>query len=230
MSSIIQPRLSDSKRCSRCHRLKSLDDFSICPSHRDRKANYCKPCHNAYNKERYLAKKEQINAQNRTYYLKNAEKMREWHRDNYNRNREQYLISFAKYRKGKREYFRAYSRNYYATHKNHMNAQSRKWVRANRDAHRMHWHARRARERQAEGSYTAKEWRALCDWFGGYCLRCGAHSFLTIDHVIPLIKGGANHIGNLQPLCKSCNSIKREQTSDYRDPIQLGAFLASLPR
>lgn len=40
------------------------------------------------------------------------------------------------------------------------------------------------------------------------CLHCGYSEKLSIDHVIPLIKGGSNHTSNLQILCISCNSKK----------------------
>lgn len=32
----------------------------------------------------------------------------------------------------------------------------------------------------------------------------------SMDHVIPLIRGGTNYEGNLTPVCRSCNSGKRE--------------------
>ena len=43
---------------------------------------------------------------------------------------------------------------------------------------------------------------------GAICAHCGVTENLTIDHIIPLAKGGTNDLDNLQPLCKSCNSSK----------------------
>ncbi len=46
----------------------------------------------------------------------------------------------------------------------------------------------------------------------GYCCQhCGATKHLTIDHIIPLAQGGTNDISNLQTLCRSCNSRKRDR-------------------
>ena len=46
----------------------------------------------------------------------------------------------------------------------------------------------------------------------GYkCLFCGKYSNetkLTIDHIIPVCKGGDNNIKNLQILCLKCNQSK----------------------
>lgn len=52
--------------------------------------------------------------------------------------------------------------------------------------------------------------------YGRKCLCCGSTKNLTIDHVIPVYKGGKNCISNYQPLCKSCNSRKSTRTTDYR--------------
>ena len=40
------------------------------------------------------------------------------------------------------------------------------------------------------------------------CPCCGSTSDLTIDHIIPLARGGTHAIGNLQILCRKCNSRK----------------------
>jgi len=43
---------------------------------------------------------------------------------------------------------------------------------------------------------------------GFLCAECKGLDNLTIDHRIPLIKGGSNEMTNLQLLCRTCNSRK----------------------
>lgn len=40
------------------------------------------------------------------------------------------------------------------------------------------------------------------------CAWCGGVDDLTIDHVIPLSRGGTDELANLRWLCRSCNSVK----------------------
>jgi 5-methylcytosine-specific restriction endonuclease McrA len=61
--------------------------------------------------------------------------------------------------------------------------------------------------------FTGPQFFALCF---GVCLSCHKYKRLGPDHVIPLSKGGTNDIGNIQPLCITCNKSKYQKTTDYR--------------
>lgn len=68
--------------------------------------------------------------------------------------------------------------------------------------------------------YKEHEWDSLVLYYRGRCLRCKRRGTprnpITRDHIIPRIKGGPDILDNLQPLCKSCNSSKKDKTIDYR--------------
>lgn len=53
---------------------------------------------------------------------------------------------------------------------------------------------------------------------GHKCNTCNAELHLTIDHIIPLSRGGSDNIENLQLLCRSCNSQKNNKRLSY-EPI-----------
>ncbi len=71
------------------------------------------------------------------------------------------------------------------------------------------------------GSFSIEEWESLkksCDF---YCLACGKKEpeiKLTIDHIVPISKGGSSDIKNIQPLCRSCNSKKKTKIINYAIP------------
>ncbi len=57
--------------------------------------------------------------------------------------------------------------------------------------------------------HTAKEWLAKCAEYDQCCAYCHEKpTSLTLDHVIPLSKGGSNSIENCVPACLICNSSK----------------------
>lgn len=45
---------------------------------------------------------------------------------------------------------------------------------------------------------------------GGKCCICGSNENLEFDHIIPISKGGATTLRNLQILCKNCNIKKSD--------------------
>lgn len=85
-------------------------------------------------------------------------------------------------------------------------------VRANAYAHR---------KSSAEGKHTRKQWldklsnhdkcpKCLRAWHSIPPRPNKRYKFVwTKDHIIPLIRGGKDEIGNIQPLCYQCNFGKR---------------------
>ena len=71
----------------------------------------------------------------------------------------------------------------------------------------------------------ARELRATQWWkrkrAAGVCRHCGA-SFppkeLTMDHLVPLIRGGKSSKGNVVPSCKQCNSERKHRLPFEEQP------------
>ena len=53
----------------------------------------------------------------------------------------------------------------------------------------------------------------IYDRDGRKCVQCGATDNLCIDHVYPFVNGGKTERDNLQTLCRSCNSKKKDRIS-----------------
>ena len=62
--------------------------------------------------------------------------------------------------------------------------------------------------------------RGLCY----YCQRRFPSSGLTMDHIVPLIRGGKTVKGNLAVVCKECNSKKK-----YLLPMEWEEYLQNFP-
>lgn len=75
----------------------------------------------------------------------------------------------------------------------------------------------------AVGSFTYQEWEDKKISYENRCAKCGTHQDelenkygkhfknLTVDHIIPLSRGGTNYIDNIVPLCVGCNSKKKDK-------------------
>ncbi|MFF4316010.1 HNH endonuclease [Streptomyces sp. NPDC001507] len=91
------------------------------------------------------------------------------------------------------------------------------------DTHQKEWMAARQRERDAKRGSASQRgydvtyrrvraqvlrgWRNQNgEWCPGWGVSAHAAQDLTVDHIIPLVKGGTHHRENLRVLCRSCNS------------------------
>lgn len=66
-------------------------------------------------------------------------------------------------------------------------------------------------------TFTLYEKQVIYAKCNGKCSICGKpvkFKKMTIDHIMPLSRGGTNDIKNLQLACKRCNSMKSNMTMD----------------
>ena len=80
--------------------------------------------------------------------------------------------------------------------------------------HRNKEHRRRMQKNATpeEHKITESQWRKLIESQDYKCARCGCkftdENKPTMDHIVPLSKGGEHTSANIQALCQTCNSSK----------------------
>jgi 5-methylcytosine-specific restriction endonuclease McrA len=146
------------------------------------------------------------------------------------------LAHKREYHAGRVAFHKEYCRHHYRA-VTHNDPVSIAWLDANREMRaeelrqRVFTRRERARATQrrhtykrrgASGRHTEKEWRALCSSFDERCAYCGARAALTVDHVVPITRGGSNSIENILPACMSCNRRKNARLlSEWTPPSPL---------
>lgn len=61
---------------------------------------------------------------------------------------------------------------------------------------------------------------AVLNKTNGVCAKCGCKltlQSLSIDHYIPISKGGSNYFDNLYPMCIMCNREKQDDVYDWEE-------------
>ncbi|MFZ0450992.1 MAG: HNH endonuclease [Desulfatiglandaceae bacterium] len=78
------------------------------------------------------------------------------------------------------------------------------------------------REKEKARKLRKSEWwlRRINSGICHYCKRQVGRDELTMDHVVPLSRGGKSKKGNLVAACKECNSKKKHLL-----PIEWDAYL-----
>lgn len=87
----------------------------------------------------------------------------------------------------------------------------RQWRKDNKEIVQVWCNNRNSRKRLNGGILKIQEWRDMKREYNFRCRICFLKEpkiKLTIDHIVPISKGGLNTIDNIQPLCVSCNSKK----------------------
>jgi hypothetical protein len=203
------------------------------------KGDRCVPCWLARNKYNYAKFKDKILAQQKEYYEENKERILTYHK-NWREENADHLVEYRKRNKdrikaNRKQYYKKnkekeleqnrqwqeenpdYFKEYYQENKDKVSERNKNWRKRNKHKARVYRHNRRARIAKNGGEFTEEEWLNLCDKYNHTCLCCKTNSVpVTLDHIIPVSKGGSNNIYNIQPLCLSCNDKKATQIIDYR--------------
>ncbi len=79
----------------------------------------------------------------------------------------------------------------------------------------------KARELRASQWWKRKRSSGVCH----YCEKKVKPTELTMDHLVPIVRGGRTTHGNVVPACKDCNNKKK-----YLLPMEWEEYLASLDK
>jgi|GEM_PF-1228637 len=66
----------------------------------------------------------------------------------------------------------------------------------------------------AHSPVTKEQRKRIMERDGNKCVVCGLDKQLTIDHIVPISKGGNSSDENLRTLCKTCNTKKGNKDND----------------
>ena len=167
------------RQCTRCHETLPVSAFGRDASRVDGFSATCRECERAECRKWRKANPERVREYSRCR-LRDPEKSRVKDRLCYQRNQ---AVNRAK----RREHYRRNPDLYHAAHAR-----------------------RKARVRSATVcDLTAAQWRDIKAQFAHRCVYCDADDVkLTMDHVIPIVKGGGHTASNIVPACALCNGRK----------------------
>lgn len=126
-----------------------------------------------------------------TYSKNNPEKRAESKRQSYQNHKHEIALK---------------SKIYYSNNKDRLYQRSKKWAQQNPEKINNKYNRRRSRIANAE-TFDIRD-SFLIRLYSSPCVACGSRNKITMDHVVPISRGGRHSEGNLQPLCLSCNSGK----------------------
>lgn len=179
------------KECTKCHRILSTTEFYTDKNTKDSLTYTCKTCRRQYSKQYYHS--DAGRAQRAMYRKSGREAKAQAKYRRTDKSRERW-----------RRYYRSAKRK--ATRRKYEESTRGKAVRRSIE---QRYRAKRKGLAKDDNPITADIWEAIKVRHGSCCIYCGKKSQrLTMDHIIPLARGGLHIPENIVPACHSCNSQK----------------------
>lgn len=183
------------------------------------KSGGCAHCGREKAAAKRAADPEAAKAALRAWYQKNAEAAKAKASDWYLENKERAAENKREWNDRNREKKRAYAKAWVSRNPDKAREIQRAARAKKREAYasseRARCATRRARLKGAKGTLSKSDIDEIATLQKGKCACCGKVKKLTVDHIIPLVRGGEHTKRNIQMACTSCNSAK-----GGKDPIE----------
>lgn len=182
----------------------------------------------AYNKRWETGHKKERAAQRKRYRLKHKEEGIAYRKRWYAEHKEEKALRDKPYNLANKEKRNATSKRWAQENPEKISAAKKRYYTANPEARRLREQQRRALKKQALGVFKLQDWKEIKKKYKNACPACGRKEpevKLTVDHIIPLSKGGKHDKSNIQPLCLNCNSRKHTYTCKWNQKGQLEFIL-----
>lgn len=177
--------------------LHDLDDAAIAYIIPSSGKRICRPCKRERTRKRRAADPARARAYAREWYAANPERERRRSREWIAANQERVATNARARRMANPERFRENFRAWCAANPERVR------VRANTSAARRH-----ARIAHILITLTPQEWDAILEAAGYACSYCGSIEQISMDHLIPIARGGDHTAANVVPACLPCNQSK----------------------
>lgn len=172
----------------------------------------CRQCEREKYKVWQEAHKDERNEYWRKYHEEHREKERAYARNWRNNHLERARDNEHHWRKVNPKRKLEHQRKYVNRHPDRPRAYHRKWTKNNPGKVKAKADQYRAKKK-AGGKYTDEDVKRLYDAQKGKCYWCGQKvgKDFTIDHVIPLNRGGSNTPENIVIACRHCNCSRQDK-------------------
>lgn len=216
------------KKCKKCSKLLVANEINF-HKHKGCKYNLnsiCKKCEKEYKQDYYNENKENINLKNKQYYEENKEEVLkqmkqyyennkedrlEYHKEHYNKNKEEILKQQKEYYENNKEKIKEYYKGWYENNKEHILEYQKEYKKNNPQVKINSHNKRRILTENQGNGFTKEQWLEMMEFFNWRCAYSGEvlGENRSVDHIIPLSKGGEHEIWNCVPMLKNYNSQKR---------------------
>ena len=184
--------------------------------------------------------KDKIKKQSKKYREKNRDKIKEYkkeydktHKDKIKEYKEKNRDKIKEYRENNKDKIKEYQKEYYIDNKDKIKKQIKEYKEKNRDKIRQREREyrlsekgkqiafnsqskRRFKEENQGNGITEEQWLEMMKFFNWKCAYSGEYiggnsKERTIDHIIPLNKGGEHEVWNCVPMLRSLNCRKQDK-------------------